>query len=63
LKNADVELLSAGLDESPGAYKDIVEVMVAQEDLVVSAAKFTPRMVKMAPGKDDRKRRRGKKRK
>jgi tRNA-splicing ligase RtcB len=63
LKNADVELLSAGLDESPGAYKDIVEVMAAQEDLVVSAAKFTPRMVKMAPGKDDRKRRRGKKRK
>ena len=45
-----VVLLSAGLDEVPMAYKDIDEVMAAQEDLVEILAKFSPRLVKMAPG-------------
>lgn len=44
-----VEVLSAGLDECPAAYKDIEEVMGAQRDLVRAVAKFMPRIVKMAP--------------
>jgi tRNA-splicing ligase RtcB len=47
LKKSDVELLSAGLDESPGAYKDIQAVMTAQADLVEIMAEFQPRLVKM----------------
>jgi tRNA-splicing ligase RtcB len=45
----NVELLSAGLDEVPMAYKDIETVMAAQADLVESIARFDPRLVKMAP--------------
>jgi tRNA-splicing ligase RtcB len=45
-----IRLLSAGLDEVPMAYKDIDEVMAAQEDLVLPIARFHPRLVKMAPG-------------
>jgi tRNA-splicing ligase RtcB len=45
---AGVELLSAGIDEAPGAYKDIHEVMAAQADLVNIVARFDPRIVKMA---------------
>jgi len=37
------------LDEIPGAYKDIDEVMAAQRDLVEPLARFEPRLVKMAP--------------
>jgi tRNA-splicing ligase RtcB (3'-phosphate/5'-hydroxy nucleic acid ligase) len=44
-----VTLLSAGLDEVPMAYKDIEEVMAAQQDLVSVVARFEPRIVKMAP--------------
>lgn len=44
-----VTLMSAGLDEVPMVYKDIEEVMAAQADLVDIAAKFQPRLVKMAP--------------
>ena len=44
-----MELLSAGLDEAPMAYKDIHEVMDAQTDLVEVLGTFHPRMVKMAP--------------
>ncbi len=44
----NVELLSAGLDESPMAYKDIDEVMRAQRELVEPVARFDPRLVKMA---------------
>ena len=44
-----VKLLSAGLDEVPMAYKNIVEVMAAQRDLVDIVARFDPRLVKMAP--------------
>ncbi len=49
LKERQVTLLSAGLDEVPMAYKDIDEVMAAQSDLVEPLAKFEPRLVKMAP--------------
>jgi tRNA-splicing ligase RtcB (3'-phosphate/5'-hydroxy nucleic acid ligase) len=50
LEERRVVLLSAGLDEVPMAYKDIDEVMAAQSDLVEILAKFSPRLVKMAPG-------------
>lgn len=33
----------------PHAYKDIESVMAAQSDLVRPLARFTPRLVKMAP--------------
>jgi tRNA-splicing ligase RtcB len=49
LKRRNVELISAGLDEVPMAYKDIDEVMAAQSDLVEKVARFEPRLVKMAP--------------
>lgn len=48
LETAKVELLSAGLDEVPGAYKDIHSVMAQQADLVDIIARFDPRIVKMA---------------
>jgi len=50
LQKRKVELLSAGLDEVPMAYKDIDQVMAAQADLVEQIARFEPRLVKMAPG-------------
>lgn len=49
LREHGVELISAGLDESPHAYKDIDEVMRAQSRLVKSLARFQPKLVKMAP--------------
>ena len=49
LQAAGVELLSAGIDESPGVYKDINMVMNAQKDLVDIVARFQPKIVKMAP--------------
>lgn len=49
LKERNVVLMSAGLDESPMAYKDIHAVMAAQTDLVEPLARFDPRLVKMAP--------------
>lgn len=48
LEEAGVTLLSAGLDEVPGVYKDIHTVMAAQTDLVESLARFDPKIVKMA---------------
>jgi tRNA-splicing ligase RtcB len=50
LRERQVTLLSAGLDEVPMAYKDIDEVMAAQRDLVEPLARFDPRLVKMAGG-------------
>ena len=41
--------VSAGLDEAPWAYKDIVSVMAAQKELARPVARFMPRLVKMAP--------------
>lgn len=49
LADAGVELLSAGLDEAPGVYKDIEQVMAAQTDLVDILGRFDPKLVKMAP--------------
>ena len=48
LKDHGVTLIGAGKDEAPMAYKDIHQVMAAQEDLVDVVAKFTPKMVRMA---------------
>lgn len=49
LKERGVKLLSAGLDEVPGVYKDIHQVMAAQSDLVEVLGRFDPKLVKMAP--------------
>jgi tRNA-splicing ligase RtcB (3'-phosphate/5'-hydroxy nucleic acid ligase) len=49
LAEAGVDLLSAGLDEVPGVYKDIHAVMAAQSDLVGVLARFDPKLVKMCP--------------
>jgi tRNA-splicing ligase RtcB (3'-phosphate/5'-hydroxy nucleic acid ligase) len=49
LAERDVILLSAGLDEVPGVYKDIAQVMAAQTDLVEVLGRFDPRLVKMCP--------------
>ncbi|MCD4743586.1 MAG: RtcB family protein [Desulfobacteraceae bacterium] len=49
LKQKQVTLISAGLDEAPMAYKNIEEIMDQQKDLVEIIARFDPRLVKMAP--------------
>lgn len=49
LAERGVELLSAGLDEVPGVYKDIETVMAAQTDLVEVLGRFDPKLVKMCP--------------
>jgi len=49
LRERGVTLISAGLDEAPMAYKDIREVMAAQQDLVTVLGQFDPKLVKMAP--------------
>ena len=48
LKDHGVTLIGAGLDEAPMAYKDIHQVMAAQQELVEVVAKFTPKLVRMA---------------
>jgi tRNA-splicing ligase RtcB len=48
LERAGVQLISAGIDEAPGVYKDIHSVMAAQADLVDVVARFDPKIVKMA---------------
>ncbi len=48
LKEHGVTLIGAGLDEAPGAYKDINRVMAAQTGLVDVIAKFSPKIVRMA---------------
>ncbi len=49
LRDRGVELISAGLDETPFAYKNIDTVMAEQTDLVEILARFEPKLVKMAP--------------
>lgn len=49
LEKAGVTLLSAGLDEVPGVYKNIEQVMADQSNLVDRVARFDPKLVKMAP--------------
>ena len=48
LDRAGVEVISAGLDEVPGVYKDIRKVMEHQMDLVDVVARFDPKLVKMS---------------
>lgn len=43
-----VELISASIDESPQAYKNIESVMGYQSNLVAKIAEFQPRIVRMA---------------
>ncbi|HEX2535689.1 MAG TPA: RtcB family protein [Chitinophagaceae bacterium] len=47
LQQQGVKLLGGGLDEAPMAYKDIREVMRAQEALVDTVGVFYPKIVKM----------------
>ena len=47
LKQRDIHVLSAGADEVPGVYKDILSVMADQQDLVEPIARFDPKIVKM----------------
>lgn len=47
LEKKGVRVLSAGADEVPGVYKNIMDVMAQQSDLVDSIARFDPRIVKM----------------
>jgi len=47
LERRGVHVLSAGVDEVPGAYKDIETVMSQQSDLVETIGRFDPRIVKM----------------
>ncbi len=49
LAERGVTLISAGIDEVPGVYKDIHTVMAQQTDLVEPVARFDPKLVKMAP--------------
>lgn len=43
-----IQVLSAGADEVPYVYKNILEVMAAQQDLVEVVARFDPKIVKMS---------------
>lgn len=54
LREREVTVLSAGMDENPFAYKDIEEVMALQTDLVDTVARFQPRIVKMAPAEEQK---------
>jgi tRNA-splicing ligase RtcB len=47
LREKNVRLLAGGLDEVPGAYKNIHDVMAAQTDLVEVIGEFNPRIVMM----------------
>mgnify|MGYP005838794083 CR=1 FL=1 len=47
LKARGITLLSAGLDESPQAYKPIQSIIAAQSDLIEVVGQFNPLMVRM----------------
>lgn len=47
LSEQGIEVMSAGSDEVPGVYKDIRQVMAAQQDLVEVVARFDPKLVRM----------------
>jgi tRNA-splicing ligase RtcB len=53
LQKRNVRLLAGGLDEVPGAYKNIHDVMAAQVDLVEIVGEFLPKIVMMC-GDDSR---------
>jgi tRNA-splicing ligase RtcB len=50
LQEHGVTLIGGGLDEAPGAYKNIDTVMTAQTDLVEVIGQFLPKVVRMADG-------------
>jgi tRNA-splicing ligase RtcB len=50
LEKHNVKLIGGGLDEAPFAYKDIHQVMGAQQHLVDTVGLFYPRIVKMDGG-------------
>ncbi len=52
LEMAGVTLLGGDLDEAPMAYKNLEQVMAAQSELVEVLAKFSPKIVRMADGKE-----------
>lgn len=47
LEAKGVRVISAGADEVPGVYKNILDVMREQQDLVEIVARFDPKIVKM----------------
>ena len=47
LERRGVHVLAAGSDEVPGVYKDIRQVMAAQQDLVEIVGQFDPKIVRM----------------
>jgi tRNA-splicing ligase RtcB len=47
LEEAGVDLIGSGIDEAPGAYKDIFQVMAYQKDLVEVIGIFSPKIVRM----------------
>ena len=47
LEERGVHVLAAGSDEVPGVYKNIREVMAAQQDLVEIVGQFDPKIVRM----------------
>jgi tRNA-splicing ligase RtcB (3'-phosphate/5'-hydroxy nucleic acid ligase) len=53
LRERGITLLGGGLDESPQAYKDIQQVIAAQDELIEVIGKFTPRIVRMADESGD----------
>ncbi len=48
LEKRGITVISAGADEVPGVYKNIMEVMAEQQDLVEIVARFNPKIVKMS---------------
>ncbi|MGB3182912.1 MAG: RtcB family protein [Cyclobacteriaceae bacterium] len=47
LRQAGVTLIGGGVDEAPGAYKDIEAVMHSQTELVSIQGRFEPKIVRM----------------
>lgn len=54
LHGRNIKLIGGDLDEAPGAYKRIDEVVDLQTALVMPVAKFTPSIVRMDDGKRGR---------
>lgn len=52
LAKAGVTLIGSDLDEAPMAYKNIHQVMAAQQDLVDIVGSFMPKIVRMCGDKD-----------
>ena len=48
LESKGIRVLSAGADEVPYVYKNILDVMSEQQDLVQIVGRFDPKIVKMS---------------